>query len=66
MSKQVLIITVLVILLLTCLATHPSISVTTLVQTMFWSAPNSELSISVLGIQLSGECECGGNGNCPI
>lgn len=70
MSKQVLIATGLVLVLLMCLVapamtTSPSAGDTKLVQTVVWFAPNSELSISVPGVQPKGDCEVGSIGTCP-
>jgi hypothetical protein len=70
MSKQVLIVTGLVLVLLMglvapAMATPPSAGDTILVQTMIWSTPNTELSVSGPGIQPNGDCEDGNIGTCP-
>lgn len=70
MSKQVLIATGLVLVLLIglaapAMATPPSAGDATLAQTIVWSTPDSELFISVPGIQPNGDCEDGNIGTCP-
>jgi hypothetical protein len=70
MSKQVLIVTGLVLVLLMglvapAMATPPSAGDATLAQTMVWFTLNGELSISGPGVQPNGDCEDGNIGTCP-